>query len=80
MKRNYKMMLMGIGIILFGFCDTMVWMFMSQNTDWYDKHGTLMEKIMVLYMPVTEIIVVVAPIAGLVFVIVGFFAKNKNDT
>jgi len=81
MKRNYKLMLVGIALILFGFCETIIWVAMAQSIDWYDKHGTLIEKIMVLYMPVTEIIVALAPITGMVIVVIGFFIKNKdNDT
>jgi len=79
MKRNYKLMLVGIALILFGFCETIIWVAMTQSIDWYDKHGTLIEKIMVLYMPVTEIIVALAPITGMVIVIIGLFIKNKDE-
>jgi len=81
MKRNYKFMLLGISVLLFGFCNTMIWAMISQSSDWYEKHGTIIEKIIVLYMPITEVIVVLAPIIGLTIVVIGFFIKNKdNDT
>lgn len=82
MKNSYKLMLLGIAVILLGFCFLVLWGGITAATpnswDWYKVYGRGIIKIIANIQSFIEIIMTVTPITGFIIVVLGFSLKDKK--